>query len=109
MDTLQFKIEENPNNTYIKFTGDIMGTDAFDLKQELKKYAIRDKDLKIDLTEVNEISLTGLNSILISKAYANSQDNKVTLVVKEDSKILNHLQLTKMTDQFTIELEAQKN
>lgn len=104
MDKLKLIIEESPVATCIRFTGNIIGACALDLKQELKKIVTRDKDLKLDLRAVKEISLTGLNSILISKAYASSHDNIVTLVVQEDSKILNHLHLTKMTDQFVIEM-----
>lgn len=109
MKTIQYSIEEKSKATLIKLAGNIDGVDAFELKEKLKRYASKQKDLSIDLTEVDEISLTGLNSILISKAYANSQDNKMTLVINKDSKILKHLHLTKMTDQFIIEITGNKN
>lgn len=102
MKTLKLNIEETDNHTWISLSGDIVGVEAFDLKQELKKYGARNKDLMIDLREVNEISLTGLNSILISNAYANSKNNSLTLIVKKECKILEHLHITKMTDQFII-------
>lgn len=104
MDTLKLKIKETLHHTCIQLSGDIIGMRALDLKQELKKHATGAKDLILDLTAVNEINLTALNSILISKAYASSHNNSVTLVVKEEGRILEHLHLTKMTDQFTIEI-----
>ena len=104
MESLHFKIEETEAYTYIKITGDIQGMVAFDLKDKLKEYVTKKKDLRIDLTNVTEINLTGLNSILISKAYANGHDIKITLVLEETSKILKHLHLTKLMDEFIIEI-----
>lgn len=107
METLKTEIKDLQNSIYCKLVGSLKGIEALNLKSEFKNLARRNKALCIDLTEVTDISLTGFNAILMSKVYAKSQDNEVVLIVSKNSKLVEHLKLTKMMDQFTVNFAAQ--
>lgn len=107
MEILKTEIKNLQSEVFFKLEGALKGIEALNLKADLKVYAAKNKTLCIDLTEVNEISLTGLNAILMSKVYARKQNNEVNLILAKDSKLLHQLRLTKMEDQFTLTFASQ--
>lgn len=102
MKKLKTEIQDLKSGMLCKLIGEIKGIEALKLKNDMRTYASQQKLLCIDLTEVTEISLTGVNAILMSKVYAKKQNNEVILVMSKESKVLQQLHLTKLTDQFTL-------
>lgn len=109
MSTLQVKIYISTETNFIICKGDLIGADALEFKSNLKQLTSENKNLSIDLMGINEISLTGLNSILMAKAWSNRNDKHVRLIVSKNSKILNYLEMTKMTSEFIIEFGTAKS
>lgn len=107
MKTLKTTIKNSQNGIYVKLTGEVKGVEAFNLKSELQTYAQQNKSLSIDVTDVTDISLTGLNAILMSRVYALAQNNEVILILSKHSKLNKQLKLTKMSEHFTLKFAAQ--
>ena len=106
MSTLQVNIQNSKSTNFITCKGDLVGAEALDFKSVLKRCASQDMNLSIDLIDVSDISLTGLNSILMAKAWTKGQDKQVRLILPKTSKVLRYLEMTKMTDEFIIEYGA---
>lgn len=109
MNTLQVTIQNSDSTSFFTCQGDLLGADALDFKTGLKQMALQNKNLSIDLIEVSDISLTGLNSILIAKAWTGARGKTVKLILPKESKVLAYLEMTKMTNEFIIEIGIAKS
>lgn len=109
MSTLQVTIQNSKPISLVTCQGDLVGADALDLKSKLKQLAYQNKNISIDLMNVSDVSLTGLNSILMSKVWTGAKGNSVRLILPETSKVLTYLEMTKMTNEFIIVIGTAKN
>lgn len=102
MNNLELTIDRLPGLVQVCVTGQIVSIDAFNLKDALVELVNDDQNLILDLSKVEDISLTGLNALLMTKVKLQKTKSQLTLVAKKDSKLHDYLDLTKMTDQFHI-------
>ncbi len=108
METLKITSKKTSQTNFVTCVGNITGVEAFDFKSKLQKASRDEKNVCIDLMKVDEISLTGLNAMILSKAYSSLFDKDVILILPKESKVLQLLHQTKMEDQFNIVLRSKQ-
>lgn len=98
MNPLNFTIENHPASILctIKLKGELKSTGAIQLKEQLCKHMKEfGRIITIDLCDVDDLDLTGLNALLISK-QSFSREGKVLRLRLPDSGPLNEFaKLTK--------------
>ena len=98
MNNLEYHIE-NPSKSIlcnIRLKGDLTSTDAIELKSRLcdnvDEFA---RITNVDLSEVKDIDLTGLNSLLISKLTFSQVGKCLRIEVPESGPLNEFARLTK--------------
>lgn len=87
-------IETQPN--FLSLEGALRSTDAIKLKpQLLQRIEASVTNYTIDITALNNIDITGLNSLLMAKKYSKDQGIDLTIIANEENPIHELVHLTK--------------
>lgn len=95
---------ESQNNT-LSLEGALRSTDAIKFKpQLLERIKASKSDYTVDISGVNDIDITGLNSLLMGKKLSNDLGKKMTIVAKKDNPIFELIHLTKFKQFIAIQV-----
>jgi len=109
MSSIELHIEKKFSKTFIKMVGTLEHMEALELKQRLLSLIERNMDMVLDIREVGDWSLNGLNAILISSIKLRQVGGKLTLRVPADHTIHEYLALTKMNCLLEINITSPKS
>ncbi len=90
----------------VQISGSLKSMNALNLKSELHKYISKRQTLTIDITNVTEIDLTGLNALMFTKIKCSLKYSDMILVAADDHPIMKLLRLTKSEGQFNLQKPA---
>lgn len=80
----------------ISLEGALRSVDAIKLKSTLLQEIERsNKSYTVDITAVNNVDITGLNSLVMAKKYANRISKELTILANTDNPIFELVHLTK--------------
>lgn len=81
---------------FLKLEGALRSVDAIKFKpQLLERIKAANNSFAIDISRVNNIDITGLNSLLMAKKFSKEIGKDLTILAKEDNPIFELVHLTK--------------
>ncbi len=102
MDNLSVEMRINGKRTYVELKGRFTLMDALSLKDSLAA-SIGDREcLVVDLREVSEIDLTGLNALLMTQIRLRKKASSLLVLAQTEHPIHELLRLTKFQDQIEV-------
>lgn len=87
-------------NNEISITGDFTTEKALEWKEKLNALAVNSDSLKIDLTEVTDADIVGVNALVSSHKVLSDKNGQLQIVLKKGSRMAEMLHLTKFTTIF---------
>jgi len=96
MSAIELKIERKFGQIFIRIIGPIEHSESIELKQTLMSYVERDVNMVLDIKDVGDWSLNGLNAILMTSIKLRKVGGKLTLLVPKDHSMHEYLAITKM-------------
>ncbi len=102
MKNLNLEIKRDAKQIDIKIAGEMITMAALDLKRSLPEIIERNKLIRVDMTKVAQMDLTGLNALMMTKVKANKSGSDVIIIANDTNPIHRLLHLTKFHGQFTI-------
>lgn len=101
MDNLKIESQDN----LLSLEGALRSVDAIKIKPQLLA-SIQDssKDYTIDISGLDQIDITGLNSLLMAKKFSAEIGKKLTILAKENNPIFELVHLTKFGKFIDIQL-----
>lgn len=106
MNNLTINYTKTDFGAVVQLSGLLKSIDAIDLKSELHKLIQKRQKLVVDITNVLEIDLTGLNALMFTKIKCSLKYSDMTLIAGDDHPIKKLLRLTKSEGQFNLEKPA---
>lgn len=80
----------------IKLTGHLTAANAIHFKEQMCKHMdVFGSSLTLDLTELEDLDLTGLNALLISKRTFSRSGKKIHCSFENNSAVNRYIKLTK--------------
>jgi anti-anti-sigma regulatory factor len=102
MHPLTLDCTQNDSGATVCISGSLVSINAIDLKTELHKYIKKRQKLIVDITNVTEIDLTGLNTLMFTKIKCSLKYSEMVLVVSDQHPIQKLIRLTRSEGQFNI-------
>lgn len=99
MKNLETTIHHNSNTkkTHVLVSGKLCAMDAMEFKNSLLRFCRQSpSDIKIDLREVEEADLTGVNSLAIVFNNLQQLKHRLSILTKEKSALMTLLHSTKL-------------
>ena len=87
-------------NKEISITGDFTTEKALEWKEKLNELASTSETLKVDLTEVSDADIVGVNVLVTSHKILSDKNSQLQIVLKKGSRMAEMLHLTKFTTIF---------
>jgi anti-anti-sigma regulatory factor len=87
----------------VSLSGSLVSMNALDLKSELHKHINKRQKLVVDITNVTDIDLTGLNTLMFTKVKCSLKYSDMVIVVSDGHPIMKLLRLTRSEGQFKIQ------
>lgn len=87
-------------NKEISITGDFTTEKALEWKEKLNELASTSETLKVDLTEVSDADIVGVNVLVTSHKILSDKNSQLQIVLKKGSRMAQMLHLTKFTTIF---------
>lgn len=100
MKNISLTVLNKPNSNYITLKGSLVLNEALALKEELGNFCHSDKDLYIDIKEVDKIDINGLTAFLLARHLTNRHDADFYLFVNAKNPLFNLLSEIKFTNQL---------
>lgn len=101
MNSLSIRSEEN----LFSLEGALKSTNAIKVKPQLLEYINKKQDtVSVDISSVNTVDITGLNSLLMAKKHANNQNKSLTITANSNNPIFELVHLTKFGKFLNIEI-----
>ncbi len=100
MEKLRMYIREKANSTHVRLEGNLTLMDALEFKSAIHWY-IKDKNLFIDLTKLNQMDINGLNGLLTAKIMCDHHAIDLTILVQHSNPLFSVLEKTKFQNQLT--------
>lgn len=95
------EVNSDSKDVLVTLSGDLCLLDALNLKLKLPDLIESGKCFTIDLTEVKNVDLTGLNALLMTKVVCDQNGVEATIIAGKDHPIFELLHLTKFKNQFS--------
>ena len=90
----------------LSLEGALKSADAIKLKPKLlERIKASNKAYTIDISSVDDIDITGLNSLVIAKKYSNQMGQDLTILANKDNPIFELVHLTKFGEFMDIQLK----
>lgn len=90
---------------FLKLEGALRSVDAIKFKpQLLERIKAANNSFAIDISRVNNIDITGLNSLLMAKKFSKEIGKDLTILAKEDNPIFELVHLTKFEKFIDIQI-----
>ncbi len=87
-------------NKEISIIGDFTTEKALEWKEKLNELASTSETLKVDLTEVSDADIVGVNVLVTSHKILSDKNSQLQIVLKKGSRMAEMLHLTKFTTIF---------
>ncbi len=87
-------------NNVISIIGDFNTEKALEWKEKLNALAVNSETLKVDLTEVSDADIVGVNALVTSHKILSDKNGQLQIVLKKASRMAEMLHLTKFTTIF---------
>lgn len=87
-------------NKEISITGDFTTEKALEWKEKLNELASTSETLKVDLTEVSDADIVGVNVLVTSHKILSDNNGQLQIVLKKGSRMAEMLHLTKFNTIF---------
>lgn len=92
MKNLSVETQQN----FLSLKGALRSADAIKFKPQLMaRIEASNGSFTLDISKVNNIDITGLNSLVIAKKYSKEIGKDLTILAKEDNPIFELVHLTK--------------
>lgn len=92
-------------NDFLSLEGALRSADAINIKpQLLQRIKASNNNFTIDISDINHIDITGLNSLLMAKKYSTEIGKRLTITAKKDNPIFELVHLTKFGKFIDIQL-----
>jgi len=89
----------------IELRGALSSTDAIQLKSKILQKLSEDATaLTIDICEVEQVDIAGLNTLVLSKKYANQVQKSLSIKARKGNPIFELVHLTKFGPFIDIEI-----
>lgn len=99
------KLTVESQQDLLSLEGALRSQDAITIKpQLLQRIKASNKKFTIDISEVVNIDITGLNSLLMAKKYSTEIGKDLTILAKKDNPIFELVHLTKFGKFIDIQL-----
>lgn len=96
MSTIELKVERKYGQIFIKIVGPMEQSESIELKQTLMSFVERGVNMVLDIKDIDEWGLNGLNAILMTSIKLRKMGAKLTLLAGENHSIHEYLAVTKM-------------
>jgi len=101
MKNLNVETQQN----HLSLEGALRATDAIKFKpQLLDRIKASNNNYTIDISRVEQIDITGLNSLIMAKKYSNQIGRNLTILANENNPIFELVHLTKFGKFIDIQL-----
>lgn len=100
MKNLEIYVQNHDYATYVTLEGNLTQLDALKLKAYLPTLVSNGLPLHVNLNKVEEIDLTGLNALLMTKLVCNRSKSDLFVSAPDDHGLYKLLHLTKFKNQF---------
>jgi len=87
-------------DVYARLSGSLRSLSAIDLNEKLHKQVRPQQQLIVDMTEVTEVDLTGLNALLSTRIQCAAKKSNMFLKMGVKHPLRDLLALTKFENQF---------
>jgi len=84
----------------ILITGDFSTENALEWKQKLNGLAVNSLNLEVDLTQVKEVDLVGVNALVSTHKILSDKGSQLEVILKNGSRMYDMLHLTKFISIF---------
>jgi|GEM_PF-1272738 len=103
MHPLTLDCTTNDDGATVCISGSLISINAIDLKNELHKYIKKRQKLIVDITNVIDIDLTGLNTLMFTKIKCSLKYSDMILVVSDQHPIMKLIRITRSEGQFKMQ------
>ncbi len=103
MEAITYNITPTADGTKVSIAGVLKSINAIDLKSELHKFISKRERLIVDITQISDIDLTGLNALMFTKIKCSLKYSDMTLIADDKHPIMKLLRLTKSEGQFNMQ------
>jgi anti-anti-sigma regulatory factor len=90
--------------TEIKISGDFTMENALKWKEVLNSATNGNEDLRLNLLEVSEADIVGVNALISTHKLLANKDKQLRIILKKDSEIYELLHLTKFLPILNVSL-----
>lgn len=99
------KLNVTAQNNLVSLEGALRSNDAINFKPQLiKRIKASEKVFTVDISGVEQMDITGLNSLLIAKKFTNDSGKELKILAKEGNPIFELVHLTKFDKFIDIQL-----
>ena len=99
------KLTVESQNDFLSLEGALRSSDAINIKSQLQqRIKASNNNFTIDISDINHIDITGLNSLLMAKKYSTEIGKNLTITAKKDNPIFELVHLTKFGKFIDIQL-----
>jgi anti-anti-sigma regulatory factor len=103
MHPLTLNCTPNDSGATVCISGSLISINAIDLKTELHKFINKRQKLIVDITNVTDIDLTGLNALMFTKIKCSLKYSDMVLVVSDEHPIMKLIRITRSEGQFKMQ------
>lgn len=96
-------ITSKDESCHVRLEGNISSIDALALRKELEPLVKTRGSLVLDLTEVEELDLTGFNAIVMTFVLTMKKGGTFRVVAPEDHALYDYMEMTHFNGLFTID------
>jgi len=107
MNTLTVNYTQLGLDTYARLSGSLRSLGAIALNEKMHTQVAEDQKLIVDMTEVTDVDLTGLNALLSTRIKCSHKKAKMVLKLGVKNPLRDLLALTKFENQFDYFLPTQ--